>query len=137
MDVLSLPFLRPFASWAPLLLRIGVGLVMANHGWSKFQNIAGTTGFFESLGIPAPGVMAWVVTIIELVGGICIVLGLATRLWAFLFVFVAIGAIVLVKMKDGFSSFELEFALLMGALALAVGGPGAASLDRTLGVDRS
>lgn len=138
MELLSLPFLRPFARWAPLVLRIGVGFVMASHGWEKLQGPDGTAGFFGSLGIPLPGAMAWVVIIVELIGGICLILGLATRFWALLIVIVLFVAIVLAKFKTGaYKEFELELSLLVGALALALSGPGGPSLDRTLGIDNS
>jgi len=138
MNALSLPFLRPFAPWAPLVLRIGLGIIMASHGWQKFSNIAGTTEFFGGLGVPAPGLMAWVVTIVELVGGLCIAFGLATRLWALLFVIVMLVAIALARFETGaVSEYELELSLLVGALSLALGGPGGPSLDRSLGIDRS
>lgn len=138
MDVLALPFLRPFAPWATLILRIALGLVMANHGWSKFGNMEGTTGFFTSLGIPAAGVMAWVVTLVELVGGICVVLGLATRFWTLLMAFVALVAIVMAKMKDGLwvANYELELMVLAASLLMATRGPGAPSLDEMLGIER-
>lgn len=143
MHVLTLPWLRPYARYATLVLRVVVGLLMAMHGYAKLTGgAAGVAGFFGSLGIPAPGIMAWVVIIIELVGGIMIILGLFTRFWAFLYVPTMAVAIVLARMKSGIISpqggtftFELELALLAGALALALLGSGPMSLDHMLGID--
>ncbi len=81
MRKLSLPFLDHLQGLAPLVLRLGVGLVFAVHGFSKL-----TTGpvkfssMLTGLGVGAPLVFAWLVTIAELVGGLLIIVGLLTRL---------------------------------------------------------
>lgn len=63
-----------------LFSRIMIGLIFVLHGWSKFEDgISGTVGFFESIGIP--GFLASVVAIIELVGGVAMILGLGTRVF--------------------------------------------------------
>ncbi len=61
-----------------VILRAILGLTFFIHGFSKFQGgIANTAGFFDSIGVP--GFMAYVVAVIELVGGIILILGLGTR----------------------------------------------------------
>lgn len=144
MNALSLPFLRPFAGFGPLVLRVLIGLIMAMHGWQKFQGVDGVAGFFGSLGIPAPAVMAWVVTIVELVGGICLILGLLTRLWAALAAIVMLtvfftakaGAPLVNMSGEPGPALELEAAILAGAVALLLIGPGKLALDAMLGIDR-
>ena len=61
------------------------------------RGIENTVGFFDSLGIP--GFMAYIVATIELVGGVLIILGLATRVVAALFVAVMLGAILQPSLK--------------------------------------
>jgi putative oxidoreductase len=127
---------------APLVLRAGVGMVMVIHGAGKLDDNVGDAWapFFKSLDIPAPTFMAWVVAIIEVIGGICVLAGLLTRVWALLFAGVMVGAIWLVSYDLGFRSgpdarADLNIALLAGALALVLLGPGRVALDRVLGID--
>jgi len=62
------------------LTRITLGVIFVSAGWRKFQNLDGIAGYFDSLGIPLAGLQAPLVATVELVGGICILLGLATRI---------------------------------------------------------
>jgi putative oxidoreductase len=140
MKALSLPFLHPLAPYGLLILRLGLGLIMAAHGWQKLT-VFGAQGFADNmltrLGVPAPGFMAWVVIIVELVGGICIMLGLGTRIWALMTAIVMLVVIFMVKdltILIGEGSYELELAILSGMLALALVGPGKVSADHALGV---
>src|SRR5580704_6530046 len=64
---------------APLLGRLAVGLLFVSTGWGKAHDIPKVTHFFETLGIPAPGLNAVVVAYSELIGGSLLVLGLFTR----------------------------------------------------------
>src|SRR6516164_1477415 len=65
---------------APLVGRFAVGMVFLSTGWGKVHHIPMVTSFFESLGIPAPGLNAVVVGYSELICGSLLVLGLLTRL---------------------------------------------------------
>jgi len=57
---------------ALLLLRLGVGLIFVVAGWDKLMDISGPQAFFADLGIPLAGLMAWVVAIVEFVGGLMV-----------------------------------------------------------------
>lgn len=147
MHALSLPALRRFTPAVPVVLRVVVGAVMALHGWQKLTQM-GPAMFGESmiggLGLPAPVALGWIVTLIELVGGIALVVGLATRVSALLLGVVLAGATILVKpdlgiiapMGSQLPGAELDLALLAGLLAVAVLGPGRPSLDHGLKVER-
>ena len=50
-------------------------------GFGKLMNPSGTAQYFASMNVPAPSIAVWVVLIIELVGGILILIGFQTR-WA-------------------------------------------------------
>ncbi|KYG90589.1 oxidoreductase [[Bacillus] sp. KCTC 13219] len=100
-----------------VILRAILGLTFFIHGFSKFQGgIANTAGFFDSIGVP--GFMAYVVAVIELVGGIILILGLGTRVVSMLLAVIMIGAIFTVKLSAGFlgdgqmAGYELELLLL-------------------------
>src|SRR4051812_26542108 len=83
------------------LLRVMLGLVFLANGVAKFQGgIENTVGWFDSIGIP--GFLAYVVAIIELVGGIALILGVGTRIVSVLIGFIMLGAIFTVKLPAGF-----------------------------------
>jgi len=127
--------------WGIALLRIVVGLTFFMHGLQKFQNgIDGVGGFFGSLGIPAPGFFALVVSLLEVVGGLALIAGLLTRFFGVLLAVDVVVALLLVHRPNGFFAGDggIELVLLLAAsgLALALTGPGALALDDALGVER-
>lgn len=63
-----------------LFVRLYWGWQFIQTGWGKVNNIAKVTNYFTELGIPFPGLSAHFVAGVELIGGILLVLGLATRL---------------------------------------------------------
>lgn len=69
---------------APLLARLGFGQAFVVTGLGKLDNLPRVVEFFASLGIPLPSVQAPLIATLELVGGIALLLGLATRTFAFL-----------------------------------------------------
>jgi putative oxidoreductase len=48
-------------------------------GFGKLMNPSGTAGYFASLNIPVPSIAVWVVIIVELIGGILLLIGFQTR----------------------------------------------------------
>jgi putative oxidoreductase len=62
-----------------LLVRLYWGWQFIVTGWGKVNNIEKVTNFFATLGIPFPGINAHFIAGLELVGGILLVLGLASR----------------------------------------------------------
>lgn len=145
MNALALSSFGRLASFAPLVLRVVLGFLIAAHGWQKLQN--GPAMFAKGLAqlnVPAPELMAWVVTLTELLGGIALILGLLTRLVAALLIFDLIVAILLVKLKLGLiaaqgggAGAELDLAYIAGWMALLFMGPGRLSLDHALGIERA
>lgn len=123
-------------AWGLTLLRVVVGVVFLMHGGQKFQMGFGqVAGFLGSLGIPAPNLAAIVLTLVEFAGGVALLLGLLTRLVAFLLAIDMAVAIVTVKLKGGFfapNGFEYDLTLLAACLALALAGGGAACLERRI-----
>jgi putative oxidoreductase len=87
-------------------------------------------------GAPLPGLTAVLVTLLQLVGGVAVLLGLATRVVALLYTLTMVGAAVLVHLSNGFyaadGGWELVGLLAVVSLALVVGGPGRLSLDGLL-----
>lgn len=129
----------PSRTWtgdiAILALRLAAGSVLAYHGWLKIGDVSGFAGFVESLGVPAPTLMAYVVTYLEFLGGIALIVGLATRYVAALFVVEMAFTISLVKVDvgliaaEGGAGAELDLLILATALSLVLTGAGRWSLD--------
>jgi putative oxidoreductase len=129
---------------ALLVLRGIAGFTMAWHGWQKIDGgVGGFKGFVESLGLPFPGLLAPVVTALEFGGGILLILGLLTRLWALLIgIEMAFTAFLVkaTKLDVGFigaegAGYELDLLILAACVALLLLGPGRVSLDTTVGVE--
>lgn len=119
---------------AVLLLRIGVGVIFIVSGWSKLSGIEGVQGFFGNIGIPMAGFMAWVVALVEFVGGIMMLVGYKVEVPGILLAIIMLVAIFTVKMggDGGFSGMRLEIMLLLTSLALSMMGTGKYSLDDKL-----
>lgn len=116
-----------------LLLRLGVGAVMAAHGFDKLDSgpVAFGQAALDGLGLPAPGVLGVAVTLTELIGGLAIMAGLATRLAALANAAVLLGVLATVMPfpPSLTGAGALELVLLAGLASLLVGGSGAWSLE--------
>jgi putative oxidoreductase len=117
------------------VLRIVVGIVFLAHGYQKVFKFGfhGVAGMLGHMGIPAPAVAAVVLMIVEFVGGILLVTGLATRLPAALLAIDMLVAILAVHARNGFfnpGGVEFPLTVLAGCICLALSGGGAASLKR-------
>ena len=80
------------ASYAATTLRVASGGLFIAHGLMKVFvfTIPGTVGYFESLGLP--GVLAYLIIFAEIIGGVGLVLGLATRTIALATLPILLGA---------------------------------------------
>jgi len=117
---------------ALLLLRIGVGVIFIVAGWGKITGIEGTQGFFGDIGIPLPDLMAWVVALVEFVGGILVLVGAYIRIPAILLAIIMLVAILTTKLGQDFSAYRLDAMLLLVNVALALMGSGGYSVDKKL-----
>ncbi len=134
--------LSNYQSVVPLLLRLAVGSTFFFAGLGKVMGgTAGVAGFFGSLGIPLPGLMAPFISYLELLGGLALILGLFTRGFSLLLMCNMIVAILLVSLSgmaeapsvpQAWNALRTELLLGVGALSLALLGPGRLSLDAAL-----
>jgi putative oxidoreductase len=130
-------YMDPLLPYAPTILRIMAGITFLWYGVSKLGNPAGFIGFVGSLGFPIPVLFGWLVILLEIVGGLLLIVGLATR-WMGLFLAVLmLFTTLLVKVNAGFigsqgAGAELDLNLLAMSLALAILGPGALSVETNL-----
>ncbi len=123
--------------WAgPLFMRLVVGYVFMRTGWTKLNNLPQMIQNFTEWGIPYPNILTPFVSGVEFLGGICLILGLFTRIAAAPLVIVMIVAIKSAKWENVDSletllGFE-EMTYMAAFFWLAVAGPGKASLDYLL-----
>ncbi|MCG7343826.1 DoxX family protein [Sporosarcina sp. ACRSL] len=119
-----------------LILRVVLGVTFLIHGIAKLQmGLGNVAGWFESIGIL--GFLGYVVSFIELLGGIALIIGLGTRIVSALIGIVMVGAIFTSKLSLGFigevaAGYELDVALLAMAAVLVISGSQLLSLDNKL-----
>jgi putative oxidoreductase len=99
-----------------LIIRLVLGIIFFVHGLKKFlDGIENSVAFFESNGLP--GILAYPIGVVELVGGILLFFGLGTRIIAVAFSIIMIGAMLSVNIKLGFTG-GFEFSLALFAMSL-------------------
>ncbi len=124
--------------WLPILLvRLSVGLLFFESGRGKlFVKLEELGEFFVKLGIPFPHFNAVFVSTVEFVGGICLILGLATRIFSAQLFFVMLVAILTSEIKKvstlGDFLYLPEVSLLVIFVWLIFSGPGKISIDHLL-----
>ncbi|MDV7243965.1 MULTISPECIES: DoxX family protein [Rhodococcus] len=122
-----------------LIARVGIGIIFLAHGWQKaFTNgLDKQTAGFESMGVPLPGISAFVVTWLEIIGGLALIVGAAVPIFGILLFLDMVGAFFIAHIDKGiFASeggYELVLALGVSSLLLAVVGSGAYGVDGLLG----
>jgi putative oxidoreductase len=100
---------RPFAArWAPIPLRLIVGYGFIEHAFSKLSK--GPDAFaaiLHALGVPAPHFMAWLSILIELIGGLAVLLGAFLPVVSLPLAALLLVAVFTVHLPYGFSSIKL------------------------------
>ena len=132
-----------------LLIRILVGWVFFWEGVIKFVFPNQGVGRFTKIGIPLPEIMSNFVAVLEIVGGLMLILGLFTRLISIPFIIQMTVAILSTKIavflgtsplalppappQTGFFAMlhesRTDFAQIICSIFLLIVGPGAWSLD--------
>jgi putative oxidoreductase len=120
--------------WALVALRVGLGVVLVIHGYAKLFGTGGVEGFsgmLENLRFPAPLFFAYVVSLLEFVGGIMLIIGLWTKVVASL-VLVQFLVILLYVKKLAFPQSDSDLLIFAMALSLVLTGAGMYSVDGKL-----
>lgn len=135
---LGLTITGGLAFLAPLFTRIVMGQAFYYTGHGKLQNFDRTVSFFADLGIPFPALNAGFVSTIEYVGGMCLILGLGTRIFSFLLSGSMVVALLTADKQTFLDKFPADitdvtpFVYLLFLVWLVLYGPGPVSLDRVL-----
>ena len=121
--------------------RILLGWIFLASGWAKINNIAGTTAYMAGLGLSPPEACAYFASIVELVLGVALILGLATRyagIAAFIWVLIATAiahrywTYPAAAQGAQYNNFLKNLAIMGGALYVFVYGAGSYSADAKL-----
>ena len=122
-----------------LLARLLLAALFVPSGFHTLGDIAGSAGYFGSLGLPLPTLAAWGTGLFELIAGLAVLLGLQTRVAALLLAAFCIAAGFIGHYGQGGGDPTLAFlhsqmlmkdiAIAGGFLALGMAGAGAFSLD--------
>jgi putative oxidoreductase len=114
--------------WAAIPLRLGLGTMFIGHGLQKafgLFNGPGIKGFSDMLagmGFTQPVFWAYVAAYTELIGGICLIIGLGTRISAALLFTLIVVAGVTVHIKNGFflGGGGIEYVLIIACACLSL-----------------
>jgi putative oxidoreductase len=124
-----------------LVARLLIGWLFLDYGWMKLLGHAGTVRYLTSLHVPMPELMYWPAMLAELVIGITLIVGIATRYASlFTFVYLIIATAIAHRYWEvpsaavgaQYANFCKNLAIMGGTLLLYVLGAGRFSLDAWL-----
>ena len=126
---------RILMTFGPLIVRIVLGALFIINGWPKLVNLEQTQGFFDMMGLPAD--LALLIGLLEVVGGLFLILGLLTRIVALLFAIEMISAFIIVNISnvvvlpEGYELGLLSIPILFMAMSISLmlTGPGRFSIE--------
>jgi putative oxidoreductase len=133
--------------WVPIPIRIILGVGFMVHGWARWNR--GPAAFAELLKqahVPLPLANAWLVTLLEIFGGLALLVGAFVALVSVPLILSMLGAMFTVNINYGFSAvntigltpegpqfgppgYEINLLYIAGLLALILGGAGPLSID--------
>jgi len=130
------------AGYAPLVLRIGAGIIFMAHGgqklfaWFGGYGLEGTGQWMASIGLNPGYFMALMAGSAEFFGGLFILLGLLTRPSAIVLALTMLVAIFAVHFQNGLfmsnNGYEFGLALLAASVSLALSGAGKLAIDEQI-----
>ena len=139
------------AAWYAIPFRLIIGLGFLQHGYAKLaRGLEDFINILHAIGIPSAFLLGWATILVEIIGGLLIVIGAFVPLVAIPLVIVLLVAIFTVHLPNGFSSIKLQafdaagahfgqpgietdLLYLAGLVALCFGGAGPISVDGRLG----
>ena len=139
-----------WSEWSLLPLRLIIGFGFMAHGYAKLS--AGPqkfAGMLQTIGIPAPGLAAWMTALVEFFGGLAVMAGAFIPIVSIPLAVVMLVALFTIHLPFGFSSiklmgitesgpqfgtpgYEVNLLYLAGLLTLVLGGAGPLSIDNML-----
>lgn len=132
---------------APLFLRLAIGFGFMAHGWAKLNKGPENFGnLLIQLHVPFPYTMAWASTLVELLGGFAILIGIFVSVASVPLICTMLVAMFSIHIHYGYSSvktigltprgpqfgppgYEINLLYIAGLVALIISGAGKFSLD--------
>jgi putative oxidoreductase len=115
--------------YGPFPIRIIAGIAFILHGLPKLSNLPGTEDFFANM-VGLPAALALPVGLLEVIGGIAILVGFLTRIASILFIIEMIGSTIVAKLPKGFvGGYELDLLLIAISISLILTRPGRLSIE--------
>ena len=118
----------------PLIARVSIAAIFLLSGLSKLAAPAGTIGYIASAGLPLPELGYAIAVLVEIVGGLLLVVGHRTRIVAAALALFSVAAAVLFHNALGdqnqFIHFFENLAIAGGLLQVVAYGAGRLSFDR-------
>jgi putative oxidoreductase len=136
--------------WALVPIRLIIGYGFVAHGLAKWNRGPANFGkLLAQIGAPMPVATAWIVTAVEIFGGLAIFVGAFVAIASIPLIVSMLVAMFAVHLRYGFSSintigltpdgpvfgppgYEVNLLYIAGLLALALAGAGALSVDHWL-----
>jgi putative oxidoreductase len=145
--MLELLYGERWVQWVPIPIRMILGVGFMVHGWAKWSR--GPAAFAELLKqahVPLPLANAWLVTLLEIFGGLALLMGAFVTIVSVPLILSMLGAMFTVNIKYGFSAvntigltpdgpkfgppgYEINLLYIAGLVALILGGAGPLSID--------
>lgn len=136
MNIFKCSCAKNWGDLAPLFLRLVAGVVFLMHGLQKAADVSMFGGFLSAMAVPAPHFFAWAVMILEVAGGIALILGFLTHWVSKLFMIQMVVALFLVHASKGFfvqtNGSEFVLLLIAATFSLMITGAGKWSVDEWL-----
>jgi putative oxidoreductase len=141
--------------WGMFVLRLIIGWGFIMHGYAKFSRGPETFAVvLNTLGVPMPSLLAWLTTLVELLGGFALLVGAFVPIVSVPMAIILLTALFTVHLPYGFFSvklvevtangtkfgtvgYEIILVYLAGLGALALGEAGPLSVDRWLRARRA
>ncbi|BCV36038.1 DoxX family protein [Shewanella indica] len=142
MKHLMIKLLRTDAGFAPLALRLPIGITFMAHGaqklfgWFGGYGLEGTGQWMTSIGLTPGYLMALMAGSSEFFGGLLLIIGLLIRPTSAVLAFTMLMAIVTVHLDNGLfmsnNGYEFGLALLAATVSVAISGAGKLSVDNMI-----
>ena len=124
--------MEKITTYVPLVARILIGLLFLVAGVGKLGDVAGFTGFLTSGGLPA--FLAWPTIALEILGGVALIVGFQTRIFAVLLAGFTLLAALLYHFQPAdqmqMTMFLKNLAIAGGLFLLFANGAGAMAVDK-------
>ena len=143
--MLELP--KEWQRWVPVPIRMILGVGFIVHGWAKLsRGPAAFADLLKQAHVPLPLANAWLVTFLEILGGLALLMGAFVAIVSVPLIFSMVGAMLTVNIKFGFSAvntigltpagpqlgppgYEINLLYIAGLVALILSGAGPLSID--------